>query len=238
MPAYNFSGKFMAGMEGETMERIMKVTGKGKIAVKPDRIRLVLDLSGVKEHYGEALSESGKHSMSLKEAVEKAGFCKEDLKTTSFHINTKYENYQTEDRGWKKRFAGYEWRHGMHLEFDAKNELLGSVLQEFAKVSVTPEFSIVYFVKDSEGAKKELLKKAVEDSKSKAEILAASAGVKLGEVKSIDYSFEENEICSTTMARMALPVGEHERGIAACSLDMVPEDISVTDTVTVIWEIN
>lgn len=92
-----------------------------------------------------------------------------------YDVQTEYESYQTNDRSWRRRFVGYKYNHKMKVEFSADNEKLGQVLYAIAHCNITPEFNIEYTVADPEAAKDELLKKAVEDSMHKAEVLASSA---------------------------------------------------------------
>lgn len=58
-----------------------------------------------------------------------------------------------------------------------------------AHCAVSPEFSIEYTVSNPEAAKNKLLGEAVKDSMSKAGVLAAAAGVTLGDIVNIDYSW-------------------------------------------------
>ncbi len=221
------------------MERTIRVTGKGKIAVKPDRIRLVLNLTEGKESYEQTLQASTQQVETLRDCFENLGFARTDLKTLSFDIDTCYENYQAEDKSWKQRFKGYECRHSLKIEFDADNAILGRVLYALAHAQVSPEFKILYTVKDVEAAKNQLLGKAVEDSREKAQALTKAAGVVLGEVLTIDYSWGEMELLAKPMNKMMEPcmVTNERTRMASYSMDIEPDDIEVSDTVTVVWGI-
>ena len=61
---------------GKIMERTIRVTGKGKISVKPDRIRLLLKLEDIRETYDETLQQSTAQVEILKDIFEKLGFSK------------------------------------------------------------------------------------------------------------------------------------------------------------------
>ena len=99
------------------------------------------------------------------------------------------------------------------------------------------EFSICYTVSNPGDVRNELLRKAVKDSKVKAEILAESAGVNLGEIKRIDYSWGELQIVSHPIDKfMAKPMLLESR--ASYDIDIEADDIDVDDTVTIEWEIN
>lgn len=219
------------------MERTMRVTGKGKLSVKPDRIRLLLDLQQVCETYEEALRLSTEQTESLKDSLEGLGFARTDLKTLRFNVDTEYENYRDENNVWKNRFLGYKFTHAMKLEFDADNGKLGQVLYALAHGAVHPEFHINYTVKDAEAAKNRLLAKAVADSKEKAQVLAEAAGVTLCDIVTIDYSWGEIEFISRPVERCMTMSAKNAASADGYSLDIEPDDIDVTDTVTVVWEI-
>ena len=123
------------------MEKTMKVTGKGKLSVKPDLIRLLLDTTKVCATYEEALRQSSEQTEALKTCFEGLGFARTDLKTLRFSVDTEYENYRDENNVWKNRFIGYRFNHNMKLEFDADNERLGRVLYALAQTEVHPSFA-------------------------------------------------------------------------------------------------
>ncbi|MGN1083500.1 MAG: SIMPL domain-containing protein, partial [Lachnospiraceae bacterium] len=135
------------------MERTIRVTGKGKISVKPDRIQLLLTLEDVRENYAETLKTSAEQTEGLKDCFETLGFQRSDLKTVSFQTDAEYESYQDEKNNWKRRFVGYKFVHGMKIEFDADHQLLGKVLYALAHGTVRPELHINYTIRDTEAAK-------------------------------------------------------------------------------------
>ena len=88
-----------------------------------------------------------------------------------------------------------------------------------------------------ESAKNQLLAKAVDDSKAKAEILTSAAGVKLGKVVNINYSWGEINIYSEPVNYDKAILCEESAYNYESSLDIEPEDLDISDTVTVSWEI-
>lgn len=222
------------------MERTISVTGKGRISLKPDLIRLMMELEGTFEDYGETLKQSSQQMEALKNMFEKLGFERGDVKTLSFNIDAEYQSYQDDDKSWKKRFVGYKFRHSFKLEFDIDNARLGGILYALAHEKTCPEFHIFYTVKDVEAAKDELLKSALKDSMKKAELLSASAGVTLGEIININYLFEDMKFFSVTTERLFDASCMRAAGAAedaAYDVNVEPDDIELTDTVTVIWSI-
>ena len=141
----------------------------------------------------------------------------------------------------KQRFVGYKFRHMMKVEFLSDNDLLGKVLFALANCPVKPEFRLSYTVSDPEAAKNELLGKAVTDAKDKAAVLTQAAGVTLKGIQSIDYSwgeidFEYKPMNGMLMADECLAAPMAISG-TSYDMDIEPDDIEVSDTVTVLWEI-
>ena len=219
------------------MERTIRVTGKGKLSVKPDTIRLRINMEGIYPEYDEALQKSAEAVELLKDLVEKQGYKRKELKTLYFNIDTEYESYQDRDKSWKRRFQGYKYVHRMKIEFPADNQRLGRMLYALAHCPVSPEFSIEYTVADPEAAKNELLGEAIKDSMAKANVLATATNVKLGNIVNIDYSWGEVDFVSKPLEELSLRCCEDACEPASYNMDIEPDDIDMADTVTVVWNI-
>ena len=220
------------------MERTIRVTGRGKMNVKPDTIELNIFVSKVYPEYAEAMEASAEMTEVLKAAAERAGFDPRDLKTTGFSINMNYEGVYDEKGNWKNKFAGYRYDHNLALRFDADNVKLGKMLWELSDCGADAEISINHTVKDPEPVRNELLAKAVKDSRTKAEVLAAASGVSLGDIISVDYSWGEMQIYNRTVYNLTF--GSNSKismTEESFDMDIEADDIHIRDTVTVIWEI-
>ena len=136
-----------------------------------------------------------------------------------------------------KRFVGYKYHHQMKVEFDSDNDRLGKVLYALAKCPLQPEFRLSYTVKDPETAKNELLGKAVADAQAKAQTLTQAAGVVLKDIQSIDYSWAQINFEVEPMSRMLMTEDCAAEGANSYDIDIEPDDIEVSDTVTILWEI-
>ena len=220
------------------MERTIRVTGKGNISVKPDTIRLRISLEDIFREYDDALRHSADSVELLKDIFADLGYDRKALKTVYFNINTEYESYQAKDKSWKRRLVGYKYTHRMKLEFVSDNALLGKVLSVVSRCPGEPEFSIQYTISDAEAAKNELLAKAVEDSKIKANVLSTAAGVSLKEIMTIDYSWGEIDFVTRPVNELMMrSCIDSELAEESINFDIEADDIDVTDTVTVVWSI-
>jgi uncharacterized protein YggE len=215
--------------------RTIRVTGKGQIRVRPDTTRITLSLEGREKEYGETLRRSSDASEALRDVLSDFGFARPDLKTLDFGVDAEYESYQDQEGVYRQRFAGYRFHHTLKVEFPSDNERLGRLLYALATCRGEPEFRISYTVKDPEAVKNALLGKAVSDAREKAAVLARAGGVDLKELQSIDYSWGQIDIEYRPMERMAKAV--HPLMEASYAMDIEPDDIEISDTVIVIWEI-
>lgn len=84
-----------------------------------------------------------------------------------------------------------------------------------------------------------MLGKAVADAKEKAAVLTAAAGVKLKDIQSIDYSWKEINFEYQPMRKAMLAEDCMMTPSAGGSydIDIESDDITVSDTVSVVWGI-
>ena len=217
--------------------KTVKVTGRAQVRLTPDRMRVTATLIGVFPAYARALERSAADTEVLKNALAGLGFAKEELKTLRFDIEPEYEGY-TEEGAYRQRLTGYRYTHVMKLEFDSDNARLGEILYTLSAGPLQPELAVSYTVKDPEAARNALLAKAVADARAKAEVLAAAAGVQLGDMICLNYAFADADFEVRPMNR-ALAADECAAPRMAKGFDIgiTPDDISLSDTVTVIWAI-
>lgn len=217
--------------------RTIKVTGAGTLSIAPDTMSLSISLTGTEKEYMRAMEKSSADMRMLQEAIAGLGFEATDLKTNGFSIDSDYEGYQ-EDGVWKQRFRGYRYFHNMTLEFPSDSERLGKILYALAKSGADPECHIAFTVADKESAKEILLSCAVKDAEGKAKVLAAAAGVTLGSIQSIDYSTISLNFYTRPMESPMLAKGMAvNEETASFDLAVNPDDVQLSENVTMIWEI-
>lgn len=216
------------------MNRLITIKGTGNISIKPDLTIITMNLESQKYDYEETMKLAAKSINILQDAIETAGFDRKDLKTTNFNIRTHYENYRDKDNNYKSKFDGYVCEQGLKLEFDFNTDLMSKVLTAIGKAPIEPNLNIQFSIKDKDAVNEELLIRATENAKRKAEILTKALGVTLGDLISIYYNWRELHLYSPTRFNLE----EQSMPMAKLSApDIEPDDIDVSDTVTFVWEI-
>ena len=216
--------------------RTIRVTGKGQVSVKADTIKLRITTEGTYYEYEDTIRISADQTRILRETLAGAGLDPADLKTTSFDINTAYESYRDDNDDYKRRFIGYKFSHRTYIKFENDNKILGRVLYAISKCPIDINFDIDYTVLNPEDAKNEMLKNSITDAKAKAKILAEAAEVELGQIEDISYSWSELHFTSSPIDNFVM---EPKMMAApdAYDIEIEADDIDLSDTVTVVWEI-
>ena len=132
---------------------------------------------------------------------------------------------------------GYQFSHVLKVEFESDNQRLGKILYALAHCPLHPEFRLAYTVKDPEPVKNDLLGKAVKDAVAKANVLSGAAGLKLGEIQSMDYSWGRIDFEMEPMSKGMMFCESAVMPDGGYDMDIEPDDIEVQDTVTVVWEV-
>ena len=219
------------------MAKTITVKGVGKVSASPDLVVLSMALESQNLIYEKAMDNAAQNIEQLNTALEAVGFEKNSVKTTNFNVRTDYEYKRTRNGDNERVFNGYVVKHNLKLEFDFDSKRLAKTLSVVGSCLAHPQLTISFTVKDPTAIKEEMLRLAVENAKRKAEILCDAAGKQLGELLSIDYNWGELSIYSDTRYDMednclAAPM------MAKCAeIDIEPDDIDVSDTVTFVWEI-
>ena len=98
-----------------------------------------------------------------------------------------------------------------------------------------PEYKIRYTIADTEAVKNLIIGKAVADARKKAEVLTQAAGIRLGAIQTMEYTWDEIEFVSSTDVSISDTV--EETITASARFNVEPENVEASDSVTVIWSI-
>lgn len=217
--------------------KTITVKGTGSVSVKPDYVVLSMSLETKNRDYETAMRKAADKIEHINKSLQSIGFEKESVKTTDFDVRTNYESKKDPLGNYYRVFEGYVINHRLKVSFDFDTKVLSQALGTIARCVAEPELSIAFTVKEPSAVNEALLKSAAENAKSKAEILCAASGVKLGELINIDYNWGELSIFSQTNYDMDADCMAAYRPEEPFSLDIDPDDINAKDTVTFVWQI-
>ena len=229
--------KITCNTERRNKMRTITVKGIGKAKVRPDFVVISLDLESKDKNYELAMMDAAEKIEEIKKSLLPLGFEKEDIKTTDFRVDTDYESKKDHYGNYYREFCGYEVSHRLKISFDFDTKRLSKVLGVIAGLICQPELSVHFTVKDSGAVNDALLQSATENARQKAQVLAMASGVKLGEIKMIDYNWGEVSFYSRTRYDLNDCCMAMSAQDSAPGLEIEPDDIDASDTATFVWEI-
>lgn len=215
------------------MDKILKVEASGIGKIKPDQIEISIVISRKSDVYEDVINSINQDLESMLQALNEIGIDREQTKTTSLSISNDYENYE-ENGVWKNRHIGYVATHQLKVKIDNDLDLLGDFMYKFSGLDLNPEIDFDFIVKDKSEAIDTAIDNAIATAKVKAEKIAKSTGVELGDIVAIDYvgkNLAETSgiFFSADLMRSALN--------AKASPDILVDEIVVTETVEISWSI-
>lgn len=217
------------------MKKTITVKGVGRASTRPDTVVLSLQLESRSMQYDRAMDAAADKIEALTRTLVGVGFARQAVKTADFDVGTEYDRVSDGKGEYRRVFRGYRVRQELRVEFPLEMETLSRALSALAGCSSRPEFSIRFIVKDTAPVYEEMLRSAAENARAKAEVLCQAAGVRLGNLVTIDYNWGELDVCSHTRFNL------EEDCLAAApmsrAIDLEPEEIQTSDTVTFLWEI-
>ena len=107
------------------------------------------------------------------------GIPKDKIETTQISLYPKYEYIKR-----KRNLVGYTARNQIKVTIDNLDKV-GIIIDSSIAAGANNVNNIRFSVKEESTFKKAALKKAFEDAKAKAEVIAAASGLKLSKIRSI-----------------------------------------------------
>lgn len=161
--------------------RSLAVNGIGRVTIVPDMATINVGVRTEAESVTDALDGNAAQANNIARVLKEMGIEEKDIQTSNFNI---YPN----DR-WNPMTGEVEGRY-----FVVENtvnvtvrdlSLLGEVLNTVVEAGANSIYGISFNVEDRSAAVAEARDLSIADAKTKAEAIAASAGVQLGEIISI-----------------------------------------------------
>ena len=129
----------------------------------------------------EAQEQATAQATTVIEALKAAGIADEDIQTAYFSVNI-LRDYS--ENGDPTQITGFEIMNQLQVTV-RDTDMLGDLLDEAVNAGANSINGVTFYVDDQTAAASEARRLAVEDARTKAEELAAAAGLTLGSVVSI-----------------------------------------------------
>ncbi len=212
------------------------VEGKSSVKVEPGQYIFQVRLSASDSNYSRCADLALEKAEQMRQAFVKNGIDDQVIKTQNYSIREKRErNFQSN----QLEFAGYEATIPLQVKtlFNYKKN---DAIFEIIKNNFNSDFNLSFALtpEQTDEVKAKLIALAVEDAKRKAEIVAQSAGIKLGKISKIEYGeprlIRNFNATSYNLQEEAIML----RGTSAAGTSVLnPSEIEMTTNILISWTI-
>lgn len=178
----------------ENNERCIRIAGTKSKKLSPDTAEITVYLTETLESYKKAEEAASAAYEELVSCLKDNGIPAEKILTSNYSIDKQSQLIFDKKGISKEVFKGYAYTHTVKCTLDSDGKLLIKLGKDIKSLKNTPRFNVSYKVSDQEKIKDELIREAVADCKRKAAISAEAAGCRLGQLLSIELSFNDSEI--------------------------------------------
>lgn len=198
------------------------VSGTGRVSVQPDTADLRLGVSVARPTVEAARTEAGRTMDAILAAVQTAGVPRSDVRTAMLSVQPRYDFSD----GRAPALTGYEIANIVEVTVRDLGTL-GGVVDGTLGAGVTSLDGLTFRVADPAPAEREARVRAMAEARSRADVLAESAGLTIEGVA---------EVVEGSPPRPPIPFPKAERMAMAADVSTPVEagelEVSVTVTVT------
>ena len=216
----------MMAMAAEAAGKIT-VTGQGMVPAVPDMATIMLGVTSQSETAQAAMAANSASVAAILAQLTAAGLQDRDIQTSGLSLNPQFDYNQSND-GTLPQILGYVATNNVTVRVRALDGL-GQVLDRVIQNGANTFNGLTFGLAEPEPVMDAARKLAVADARRKAELYAAAAGVRLGQVLTIAEAGGYAE--AQPMFRMAAD------SAAAGSVPVASGEIGVTATVTIEYEL-
>lgn len=213
-----------AASASPSIPRTISVNGVGHSQMTPDNATLSLGVSTNAATAREALDANSAAMTGVIDGLKELGFGVTDMQTTGLGLSPQY-NY---DNNSLPKLIGYQANNGVTLRVKDIARL-GEVIDIVVGKGANQVNTLTFDVADKTAAMDEARRKAVENAREKAQIMASAAGATVGRVISISegYVHSPGPVAVQTM-----------RADSAASVPIASGEVGLEAQVSVVFELN
>jgi hypothetical protein len=183
--------------------RTISVSGQGKATAPPDMATIHTGVTTVASTASAALAENNQTMEKLFGVLKQHGIASKDIQTTGFHVQPEYKH----DRQGvtPPQIVGYRVTNQVQVRVRNLPDL-GKVLDALVQAGSNDVSGISFGIDDPTGVLNQARNRAMTDARSRAELYAHAADVRVGKVVTISEQPVAMPRPELAMARMAADV--------------------------------
>lgn len=218
LPCLALAEETVFAAEGATIT----VTGSAVVTLEADYARISVGVSTKAKTVEEASRENTACIHAVIAALKEAGVAEEDIATSNYYVNAEYD-YSLGGQ----RQSGYNVTNQLTVIIRDMAHI-GATLDKATAVGANNIYNIEFLSTQADKAQDEATAHAVQDAMRKAQLLADAAGLELGGILSLTESTGGVYVTARNYAF---------KDAVAASNSILPDDTSVSASVTIVFEL-
>jgi uncharacterized protein YggE len=187
-------------------ERLLTVTGEGRVVGKPDIALITLGVVSEAPAAREALTANSQSMNQILTALKEGGIAARDLQTSDFSVEPVYSQPPPDydnSRPFEPRIVGYRVRNSVTLRIRDLTKV-GALLDQVVTLGANSITGPTLTVDDPTPLEDEARQAAIADAMRKSKLFAAAANITLGPIFRIDegYAQPPQPVAAGAMMRM------------------------------------
>ena len=216
-----------------TPKRTLSTSGSGEVSKVPDEAELSAAISAVAHTAKEAMAEISEKGNAMMKAIKKFGIEDKNVQTGSISLVPVYKRRRHGEPVEEPKITGY--RASLRYQVASKKiKTFGTLIDALAKAGANNISGIRFYVTEHTVMANEARKKAVEDARQAAQVMAAAAGVKLGPAMTIQDS---GGVTVPRKRMMSMSVSA-SRQVQAERMPVAPGQVSARARVHIVFSIH
>lgn len=208
----------------------LTLTAQALLKKPADEIQMKVGVVTLSDQAETALTENSIRMQAVVRGLESVGLERSEYETGHFAIHPTYTPYPKDPPAdWKQTINGYEVTNSILIHTD-KIDAAGKLIDAANKAGANSIESIRFTLQDPQAYRDETIKTATANALADARSVASAAGVQL--VKVLSITLENSNVVGTQESPMYLA-----KAYASNMPPIEPGEVSLTATVTVIYEI-
>ncbi|MEZ6117378.1 MAG: SIMPL domain-containing protein [Pirellulaceae bacterium] len=214
-----------ASVDAEQDVRTITVSGQGSATSAPDMATINTGVTTQAATAAEALAANTKAMQAVLDELTSLGVADKDVQTSNFNVSPQYR--QINRGGQRPEIVGYHVTNQVHVKVRNLPNL-GGILDALVTAGSNQIHGISFGIDNPQGVLDQARNRAVADARSRAELFANAAGVKLGKVLSLNEA-------GTAMPRPMYHMAEAR--FAAADVPIATGEQELSASVTMVFEI-
>jgi len=200
------------------------VTGSASVTLKADYARISVGVSTSAKTVDEATQQNSATIFAVIDALQNAGVMEEDIATSNYSVHAEYDYSSFGGQ----KLTGYNVTNQLTVII-RDMEHIGATLDKATAAGANNIYNIEFLSTQADAAQDEATAYAVQDAMRRAKLLADAAGFQLGGIVSISDS-STGWVVSTRSYASKFTAD-------AVSNSILPDDASVSASVTIVFEL-